>query len=170
MCRHKIIYVTPKHHTWDHLCQDVRPLILRGHMYKLNRPARHHITDPMILCVYMFRSLMIKRVLGYLPSRALVFVYTSWMIPLQAKVLQKLADPHDVLPKKQATYSSSMENTVTMGWTLDNQLTGPPAISTTQSEAERRVSLSLPIRICAYMEIMCSTTICNTDSRVMTGS
>ena len=46
--------------------------------------------------------------------------------------------------KKHARYSASMDDIVTIGWSFDIQLTGPPASMMRTPEVDRRVSLSLP--------------------------
>ena len=68
----------------------------------------------------------------------------SRTMPLQSKILEQLTDPNNVLySKKQAMYSASIDDTVTIGWSLEIQLTGPPAIRTMKPEVDRLVSLSL---------------------------
>ena len=48
------------------------------------------------------------------------------------------------MAKNHARYSASMDDTVTIGWRFDIQLTGPPAIMMSTPEVDRRVFLSLP--------------------------
>ena len=70
------------------LGKDVRPLNLRGHMYKYDHLSCHPISNPVIFNIDMFGPLMVDRIHRQLPSRTVVNEDSSGTTPLEVKILQ----------------------------------------------------------------------------------
>ncbi len=85
------------------LSEEVRTLILRWHIDEANRPRGDHVPDPVELDVDMFRPLVVDGVLGELVGGAVVDLDNGGEGPLQAKVLQQLTDPHDILHTEETS-------------------------------------------------------------------
>ena len=104
--------MSPEHLAAKSLSQEVGPLVLRGHINKLNGPGSHHVADPVELDVNVLRTLMVDWILRELTSGLVVDVDTRKQCALQQQIFPQLPDPHHLLQNKEAGDILDLSNTV----------------------------------------------------------
>lgn len=106
-------------------------IILCGHINKLNNISAYHFTDQVIIYVL---NIVKDRILSQETSRLVINEHTSGLRVWRPKSVSSWR-VHTIscIAMKQEIYSASMDETATIVWSLEYQLTGPPYILSTSS-------------------------------------